>query len=435
MEWTRGPAVGRGSSATVYLATAASSGHQFAVKSTDLSSSAFLQKEHALLSNLSSPFVIKCFGFEIETESFKPAVFNLFMEYLPESLWDAIQSHGGRMGEPMIGAYTRQILKGLEYLHANKLAHCDIKSRNLLMGESGLKIADLGCAKFVDRVAGIGDGGFSGTPAFMAPEVARGEEQGFAADVWAVGCTVIEMATGDRPWPEMDDPVAALYKIGFSGESPEVPVWFSERAKDFVANCLIKDPKERWTAKELLEHPFLQGFDSESQIECSRKKTTDLGSSPSCVLDQSFWDSMEDSETPLKLIDQAPWSDPPAERIRRLSGNSSDLDWEWDDRDWIMVRNNGVGGGSHGNGSVSSDSSLTVEEEEGEGENLNVEEDFVLFCLGEDYFISSVNSGRGGLEVRFECDFVLEIVEFGGPNEYCSSSLMQIDLLLHFPSI
>ncbi|XP_050937904.1 mitogen-activated protein kinase kinase kinase 17 [Cucumis melo] len=407
MDWTRGPPVGRGSSATVYMATLNSSGQQFAVKSTNLASSALLHKEHALLSNLSSPYLIKCLGFDVETQPLNPPVFNLFMEYFPEgTLWDAIQINGGRIEESMIGVFSRQILKGLEYLHANGLAHCDIKSRNLLLSDEGLKIADLGCAKFVDGISGNGVGAFSGSPAFMAPEVARGEEQGFPADVWAFGCTVIEMATGDHPWPEIEDPVSALYRIGFSGEVPEIPRWLSESAKDFVAKCLIKDPKERWSVKRLLEHPFLEGFDSESEIEGSRMKTVN-SSSPSCVLDQRFWDSMEDLESPSKVTQQASLVDCPAERIRRLADNlSCDLELEWDDGDWVLIRNNGVGGGSHGNGSVSLDFCATIEEED-EILNLEIEENSVLFCLVDDDF-SVVNSRNGGLEMELKSDFMLE---------------------------
>lgn len=336
------------------------------------------------------------------------------------------------MEESTIGAYSRQILKGLEYLHANGLAHCDIKSRNLLLSGEDLKIADLGCAKIVDGngISGNGVRAFSGSPAFMAPEVARGEEQGFPADVWAFGCTVIEMATGDHPWPEMDDPVTALYRIGFSGELPDIPRWLSESARDFVAKCFIKDPKKRWTAKQLLEHPFLQRFDSESEIECSKMKTTN--SSPNSVLDQSFWDSMEDLEiTPLMVTQhQASSAESPDQRISNLAGNlSSDWDWDWegddddDDRDWILIRNNGVGddGGSHGNGSASSDFSEETEE------------DFdLLLCLGGDDF-SIVNSGREGLEMEFESDFMLETMKFGA-KLYCSSSLMQIVVLHHLSS-
>ncbi|XP_028117203.1 mitogen-activated protein kinase kinase kinase 17-like [Camellia sinensis] len=97
------------------------------------------------------------------------------------------------------------------------------------------EIADLGCARLAKHG---GNTVFSGTSVFMAPEVVSGEEQGFPADSWALGCTVIEMATGSPPWPEVNDPVSALYRIGFSGDVPEFPRWFSKPAKDFLSKCL-----------------------------------------------------------------------------------------------------------------------------------------------------------------------------------------------------
>ncbi|OEL36106.1 hypothetical protein BAE44_0002877, partial [Dichanthelium oligosanthes] len=92
----------------------------------------------------------------------------------------------------------------------------------------------------------------------MAPEVARGEAQGPAADVWALGCTVLEMATGRAPWSDMDsDVLAALHRIGYTDAVPEVPSWLSAEAKDFLARCFARDAADRWTAAELLEHPFV----------------------------------------------------------------------------------------------------------------------------------------------------------------------------------
>ncbi|KAI3796015.1 hypothetical protein L1987_38676 [Smallanthus sonchifolius] len=76
------------------------------------------------------------------------------------------------------------------------LWHYDIKECG--QRTDGGKIGDLGCAKLADN-DGNTSSEFFGTPVFMAPEVARDEEQGFVADVWAVGCAVIEMATGCNP--------------------------------------------------------------------------------------------------------------------------------------------------------------------------------------------------------------------------------------------
>ncbi|KAF5948533.1 hypothetical protein HYC85_014490 [Camellia sinensis] len=242
----------------------------------------------------------------------------------------AIRRHGGggggRLDEAVIGNYTREILKGLEYIHSIGVAHCDVKSQNILVGESGAKLADFGCAKWLnpreDKAAPIG-----GTPMFMAPEVARGEEQGLSGDIWALGCTVIEMATGGRsPWTRVADPVSVLYRIGFSGEIPEFPDFLSSQAKDFLGKCLKRDPKERWTAKQLLNHTFLGESNSHT------KQFVGFNSdSPTSILDHGVWNTVEESET----LD----SDSPAKRIGGLLLCSGVANWRWDEN-WITIRSN-----------------------------------------------------------------------------------------------
>ncbi|KAL6196295.1 hypothetical protein ACLB2K_031910 [Fragaria x ananassa] len=340
MEWTRGPTIGRGSTAVVSLATDAFSGEVFAVKSAELSRSSLLRKEKCFLSKLSSPHVVRYLGCDVSTEHNEP-MYNIFMEYVPGgTLSDAVRRNGKQLEEGMIQSFTHQIVQGLQYLHSNGLAHCDIKSQNILVcQESGeIKIADLGCAKLVHEAP---TSSFSGTPVFMAPEVARGEEQGFEADIWALGCTLIEMATGgSSPWPEVSDPVSALYRIGFSGDLPELPRWLSKEGKDFLSKCLTKCPRERWTAKELLEHPFLKDYSSMGSMS--------LSSSPNSVLDQGLWDSFEVFEEALQkqVCQSICSSNSPQDRIKMLMGGtcstfSDTTNWEFDEN-WCTVRSNGA---------------------------------------------------------------------------------------------
>ncbi|KAI8002719.1 Protein WVD2-like 3 [Camellia lanceoleosa] len=105
---------------------------------------------------------------------------------------------------------------------------------------------------------------------------------GVSADVWALGCTIIEMAIGFHPWPKVNDPVLTLYRIGFSDEVPELPTWFSEKAKDFQGKCLRRDSKERWIGKELLRHPFLDDLESNSP----KVDEEFIQNSPMTMLDQ-----------------------------------------------------------------------------------------------------------------------------------------------------
>ncbi|XP_059661090.1 mitogen-activated protein kinase kinase kinase 18-like [Cornus florida] len=334
MDWTRGHTIGRGSSATVSVATSHPSGDIFAVKSAELSQSQFLQREQKFLSSLGCPNMVSYKGCDITRENNK-LVYNIFMEYAPGgTLTDAIRRHGGRLDESMIGYYVQQVVQGLEYLHSSGVVHCDIKCRNILIGQDGVKIGDLGCAKWLNPVAGASDTAqIGGTPAFMAPEVARGEEQGYPADIWALGCAVIEMATGGSPWPNVTDPVSVLYRIAFSGELPEFPDDLSDQAKDFLSKCLKIDPKQRWTAKELLEHPLIREFNSVAK----QIQDFDHSNSPTSILDEGFWNSTQESETLGDLVHTS-CSSSPARRIGRLSCSGMP-DWTWDE-DWMTIRSN-----------------------------------------------------------------------------------------------
>ncbi|XP_020573830.1 mitogen-activated protein kinase kinase kinase NPK1-like [Phalaenopsis equestris] len=255
--WKVGPTIGHGATASVSLAIEANSTHLFAVKSSPISRSAILQKEHSILSSLTSPHIVSCLGFDISGESY-----HLFLEL---AAMGALSDVAGRLDEPKIRSFTRQILLGLSYLHSEGIAHCDVKGGNVLLCSDDLvKLADFGCARR------DGDGGrlVMGTPAYMSPEAVRGEEQGIAGDVWSLGCTVVEMATGKSPWPEAANSVAAIHQISFSSDVPEMPEWISDEGKDFVSKCLRRDPKERWTAEQLLRHPFVL----EEEELCSSSK-------------------------------------------------------------------------------------------------------------------------------------------------------------------
>ncbi|KAG9148938.1 hypothetical protein Leryth_026590 [Lithospermum erythrorhizon] len=331
MDWTRGPVLGHGSSATVFLATT-SSGALFAVKSTELSSSCLLQNERGLISKLNSPYVIKYLGFDITHENNKP-MYNLFIEYAQNgTLYDVIKKHGGSLKECLIKFFVYQILQGVEYIHENGLVHCDIKPLNILVCEDGVKIGDFGCAKSIENRTM-----FSGTPIYMPPEVARGEEQGFSADIWSLGCTIIEMATGTNMWPECKEPVSALYRIGHSEDELELPGWFSIEGKDFLRCCLIRNPNERWSATQLLGHKFLDNLKGNSIKETFLERK-----SPTSVLDQDIWDSFEVHEASnleAKIRDLS--SNFTCDRIRKLildGGSSLNLPNWVDEEGWIAAR-------------------------------------------------------------------------------------------------
>jgi hypothetical protein len=202
------------------------------------------------------------------------------------------------------------------------LVHGDVKAANVVVGADGrAKLADFGCAR--PAVGCCDRRPLAGSPAFMAPEVARGEEQGPPADVWALACTVIEMATGAAPWSDADDVYAAVHRIAYTDAVPETPAWLSSEAKDFLRVCLQRNPRQRPSAAQLLDHPFLV---SAEPAKHGRAWAT---ASPKSTLNVELWDSDDEEEEEA--------SESATGRISSLaSPRSAFPDWDSEDG-WIDV--------------------------------------------------------------------------------------------------
>jgi len=132
----------------------------------------------------------------------------------------------------------------------------------LLVDTSGhhLRIADFGAAARMmskSTVPGEFQGQLQGTIAFMAPEVLRGDSYGRSCDIWSLGCTIIEMATGKPPWGASDvsNHLALIFRIACATGPPEVPGSLSPAVRDLALRCLELDPSHRPSARDLLLHP------------------------------------------------------------------------------------------------------------------------------------------------------------------------------------
>ncbi|MCO5570081.1 hypothetical protein L7F22_023795 [Adiantum nelumboides] len=260
--WLPCSPLGSGSSARVSLALSLPDGLPFALKSPlSPSSSPSLLNELLTLLPLSSPFIVRCLGADLAPSDSSPR--HLFLEFMDGgSLYSLLKRSGDCLSELLVRSYVLSIVQGLKYLHLNGIVHCDIKAQNILIGSSGVKIADFGAAKRIGK-GGVSKSEFRGTPLLMAPEVIQGVEQGFPSDIWSLGCTVVELLHGCPPWGHISDAGAALYKLGCSEEDPPLPEAISDDARDFLIHCLQRDPKARWTACELLQHPFLSNIATE----------------------------------------------------------------------------------------------------------------------------------------------------------------------------
>ncbi|KAF3434761.1 hypothetical protein FNV43_RR21846 [Rhamnella rubrinervis] len=259
--------LGRGSYGTVHLDVPISPPFSTkacaAVKSSMLEHSSTLQKEDRVLQWLSScPEMVHCYGNEQSFEN-GPRVYNLLLEYASGgSLFDMIQSYGGSIPEQKVKIYTRMILKSLCCIHQKGNVHCDLKPENILVfvndhGVKQLKIVDFGLTKEPGREEETSRFRFRGTPLYMSPESFVFGEVEAGLDIWSLGCIVMMMICGKLPWSGLKRDSFVRW-LALSNEEPELylPQNMSENAKDFLRKCLVRDPRKRWTAKMLLNHPF-----------------------------------------------------------------------------------------------------------------------------------------------------------------------------------
>ncbi|MEU8635133.1 serine/threonine-protein kinase [Amycolatopsis sp. NPDC048633] len=172
----------------------------------------------------------------------------LVMEYLasksfavligeePTSVDDAIR----------IGA---QISSALAGAHRAGIVHRDVKPANILVSDDGTaKITDFGISRAIGDVKLTATGEIAGTPAYLAPEVARGEDADFAADVFSLGATLYAAVEGQPPYGKADNPIALLYKAS-SGEIE--PPTKAERLTPLLLRMLASDPAERPSMDEV----------------------------------------------------------------------------------------------------------------------------------------------------------------------------------------
>ncbi|KAJ7988112.1 hypothetical protein DPEC_G00320250 [Dallia pectoralis] len=257
--------IGEGSTGVVCIAREKQSGRQVAVKMMDLRK----QQRRELLFN--EVMIMRDYRHSNVVEMFRSALVEeelwVIMEYLQGGDLTHVVSET-RLNEEQIATVCEAVLQALAYLHSQGVIHRDIKSDSILLTLDGrIKLSDFGfCAQISKDVPKRKS--LVGTPYWMAPEVISKTPYGTEVDVWSLGIMVVEMVDGEPPYFS-DTPVAAMKRLR---DEPPPTVKnirkVSPVLKDFLGRMLTRNPEERASASDLLEHPFLLQWLWGHQLAC-----------------------------------------------------------------------------------------------------------------------------------------------------------------------
>ena len=259
-----GNLIGQGSYGKVYEALDEERGQLIAVKILDKTrlnninnSITKIESEIEILSKLHHKNIVKYYG-----SSQSKNHLQIYFEYCENGSIEKMLKNYKNFPEKIIQKYTKEMLEGLEYLHAHGIIHRDIKGGNILVDRNGIcKLSDFGVSKKIkDDLDKSNSYSIKGTPNYMAPEIVKNNDVITRfSDIWSLGCTVIEMINGKPPWSNIKNPFNVLFKIANSKSPPDIPKNCSFNLRDFISCCLKINPYERLNVTQLLKHPFITG--------------------------------------------------------------------------------------------------------------------------------------------------------------------------------
>ncbi|CAN0877147.1 Mitogen-activated protein kinase kinase 5 [Linum grandiflorum] len=241
-------------------------GNMFAVKSvytSDKDNNAALasqfSSETELLLSFDHPNVVKCHDVVFNLDECE---YKLLLEFMDGG--SLVGKQITDVGE--LAGVSRHILQGLAYLHGKGVPHWDIKPSNILMSGDVAKIADFGSSRYLRTIKDESE--FMETVSYLSPEridvelkKAAVSEGSLAGDIWGFGMSVLEAYLGKYPIegvpPVKEGECIKLMKAICEVEPPRAPLSAPPEFSTFIACCLRKEPASRWTAEELLQHPFI----------------------------------------------------------------------------------------------------------------------------------------------------------------------------------
>jgi serine/threonine-protein kinase OSR1/STK39 len=264
--------VGTGTSSKVYQAKCVPNNEEIAIKIIDLDiypmDIDYIRQEVAFWSSSRHANIIPYYGSFVAGKDLY-----ILMEYLAGgSLYDIMASsfpHGFK-DEIIIATVLQSILSALVCIHQQGQIHRDVKPGNAIIGKDGvIKVGDFGVAATLLEEGQRKRARFTtiGTPSYMAPEVLEnGSGHTEKADIWSLGITAIELATGSAPYATLGQ-LEIVQRI-LKAPPPQLPrnENFSQEFRDFVKSCMNFNAVRRPSAAELLQHSFIEKAGDPSYI-------------------------------------------------------------------------------------------------------------------------------------------------------------------------
>ncbi|CAD8195459.1 unnamed protein product [Paramecium pentaurelia] len=249
--------IGEGSYGQVYKGIQLDNGKVVAIKIVPSSGEIeSLKREIQILRDCRCDNIVKYFG-----SYHSNGQLWLIMEYCQGgSVIEMIKALQNPLPEEIIATILYQTLKGIDYMHSHKKIHRDIKCGNILIDHLGnIKLADFGVSTQLVHTMADTDT-VIGSPFWMSPEILVKSRYSKKTDIWSLGITAIEMAEGEPPYAHIH-PIRAMFAIKNNPPNSltDQSKW-SREFNQFVKRCLILDPKERPSTKDLLQDPFFQKY-------------------------------------------------------------------------------------------------------------------------------------------------------------------------------
>eukprot|EP01059_Diplonema_ambulator_P003273 TRINITY_DN1295_c0_g1_i2.p1 TRINITY_DN1295_c0_g1~~TRINITY_DN1295_c0_g1_i2.p1 ORF type:complete len:522 (+),score=186.88 TRINITY_DN1295_c0_g1_i2:131-1696(+) len=264
-------------------------------------------KEYMVLKQLNHPNIVRVLDFTFDKDHQTACI---VMDYIPGGSLTHVIKTLKKLPELAIKNFTKEIIEGLRYLHSKKIIHRDIKPANILMqtepdrNGARVKLADFGLCKILPEKSEGVEGRAVGTLLYMSPKAIEAKTTPMPqSDIWSLGCTVLEMATGHHPWKDLENVAAVVYKVAVERAMPPMD-GVSEELRSFLQRC-FRCEETGETCEDISGDTFLKNL-APDDLETTTRVTTVLRETdptPSGALLGSGWvistsDSIGSSNTP-----------------------------------------------------------------------------------------------------------------------------------------